>query len=794
MRTLWQDLRYALRLLGRAPGFTSVAVLSLALGIGANAAIFAFVDAVLLKSLPVADPGRLVLVRARHAVHGVNTSFGYPFFHELERGNDVFSGMVAHFQVLVNLTSNDTTQRQKGELVNGGFFQTLGVRPALGRLLTPEDDGAEGAHPVCVISYQLWQSRFGGDPNILEKTISLNTQPFRIVGVTEPAFRGPELQGNFDLQIPMSMTKLFLNMERDGKGWSWLQIMGRLKPGVSMQHAQASIDSLARGLDAGGPKFVAYFLVAGRQGFGGVRGRFQNPVIILMALSGLVLLIACANLANLLVAKAAERRREIAIRLSLGATRVRLIRQLLAESLLLAILGGACGLLLATLLDRTLAAMLSSANSPIVVRPDPLVIAFTLGLSLMTAILFGLAPALEATRAPRPSGGGGHSWLRRGLIAVQITICLVLVFGAGLFARTLRSLQTVDLGFRTDRIVLLSMNPGQSGYDSARSDAFFTELLRRTRAIPGVERASLASISALSGGMFAATVQVPGYTPRGGVEPNNNFNTVSDNYFQTLQIPVLRGRDFNDHDTKTSSLVAIVNERFVEFYWPGQDPIGRHVKALGKDVEIVGLVKTAKYQRLREDPQITIYLPLSQRPTGQFTLTVRTAIDPAAIIARVREQVRAIDPKLPVYNIATLNQQMKEQLSSERVLSLLSVLFGALAMLVAAAGLYGVIAYAVVGRTREIGVRMAIGARGRDVIRLFVGEIILLAGIGIAIGAPLALACARLLQSSLYGVKHNDAYTLAAAGTILLSVALIAALLPARKAARIDPAMALRHE
>jgi len=792
-----------LRLLGRAPGFTSVAVLSLALGIGANAAIFAFVDAILLKSLPVAEPGRLVLVRARHAVHGLNTSFGYPFFRELERRNDVFSGMAAHFQVPVNLASDNSTVRQKGELVNGGFFRTLGVRPALGRLLAPEDDGAEGAHPVCVISYRLWQSRFGGDPKILEKAISLNTQPFQIVGVTEPGFHGAELQGSYDLQIPMSMTKPFMGMERDGKGWSWLQIMGRLKPGVSMQRAQASIDSLARSLDSGGPQFAAYFLADGRQGFGGVRKQFQNPVIILMALSGLVLLIACANLANLLVAKAAERRREIAIRLSLGGTRARLIRQLLAESLLLASLGGVCGLLLAAVLDRTLAAMLSGASSTIVVRPNLAVIAFTLGLSVVTAILFGLAPALEATRpellpalkeAPRSSSGLGRTWLRRGLIAVQITICLVLVFGAGLFARTLRSLQTVDLGFRTERIVLLSMNPGQSGYDSVRSDAFFAELLRRTRETSGVERAALANISVLSNGMFAAMVRVPGYTPRGGVEPNNTFNTVSDGYFQTLETPILRGRDFNGHDTKASPLVAIVNERFVEYYWPGQDPIGRHIKALGKDVEIVGLVKTAKYQTVREDPQITIYLPLTQRPAGQFTLMVRTSIEPAAIIARVREQVRAIAPKLPVYNVTTLSQQMKEQLSSERVLSLLSILFGALAMLVAGAGLYGVIAYAVVRRTREIGVRMAIGARGLDVIRLFVGEIVLLAAIGIAIGAPLALACARLLQSSLYGVKHNDAFTLAAADIILLGVAFVAALLPARKAARIDPAVALRYE
>jgi predicted permease len=804
MTALRNDLRYAFRMLGRAPVFTAVAILSLALGIGANSAIFAFVDAILLKTLPVSHPERLVLLRSRHRVLGLNEAFGYPFFREIERRNDVFSSATAWFPIHVNLGAGGSTERHQAELVSGGYFQTLGIRPVVGRLLVPEDDGAESAHPVCVISYELWQNRFGGDPNALSKSVTLDTHPFQIVGVTEPAYRGAELESRYDLQIPMSMAKLFMNVERDSKNFWWLQIMGRLRSGVSIQQAQASVDSLARHIDAeSGRKDSTYLLEDGRQGFGFLRGELRSPLLVLVALSSMVLLIACANLANLLVARAAERRREIAIRQSLGGTRGRLIRQLLVESLLLALMGGVCGLLLAALLNRTLAAMLFSPGTAIDVKQNGLVIAFTFVLSLVTGIVFGLAPAFEATRpellpalkeALHTGTGLGRAWLRRTLIAVQIAVCLILVFGAGLFARTLRNLRTIDLGFRTDRIVLLSMDMEKSGYKEADSLAFFTELLRRVRQIPGVEAAALADISVLSRHMSAMGVEVPGYTSRGEIESNNNFNTVSENYFQTLRIPLLRGRDFEARDSRGAPPVAIVNQRFVDYYWPGQNPIGRHFGFNGKNMEIIGLVKTAKYMTVREEPQITIYLPLAQQSASELTLHVRTSMDPAGIITRLREQVRAIDAKLPVYNVTTLSQQMNERISTERVLSLLSSMFGVLAVLVAAAGLYGIIAYAVVRRTREIGIRMAVGARGRDVIRLFVSETIALAGIGIAAGVPLALAAARLLRSSLYGVKHDDALTLIGAGGILLSVALAAVLIPARKAARIDPAAALRYE
>jgi predicted permease len=791
---LIQDTRYGLRTLRRSPGFATAAIITLGLGLGANMAIFRFVDAVLLESLSVEHPEELVLVRP--------WTFNYPAFREFATQNvDVLASTAARWSIAVNVTADGTSEYVPAELVSGSYFTTLRVKPAVGRLLTPEDDGAASAHPVCVISYGLWQRRFAGDAAVVGRIIELNAKPFEVVGVTHRGFSGADLHARHDVQIPMAMTHWFAGMERDSSSWSWLTMFGRLAPGISRDQAEAVVRARFQ------PAFEwqkrePLRLSDGRQGAGSLKTQFEDPVLIAQLLSACVLLIACANLASLLLAKTSARRHELAIRRSLGASRGRLMSQLMVESVLLAIAGAAVGAGLALFLDGVLTAMLagpgSNLNLPTV--PSGLGVMAALGLLLLAALAIGLLPALLATGeapldglrdTPRTARAG---WLGRGLVVTQVVACLVLVFAAALFARSLHNLRAIDLGLDPRHIVVLTVNPERSGYSMERTREFYAEWLRRARHVPGLASVSLTSITAMSGGMFAGAVTVPDAEPRSGPAPNNNFNVVTGEYFQTVGMPLLAGRTFTERDDANAPTVAIVNERFVEHFWPGRSPIGRHVTVFRKHVEIVGLVRTAKYREVREDPQITMYFSTAQRPVRELTLHARVVGSTSAATAALMETVRAIDPRVPVYNVGVLDDHINARLANERVLYLLSTLFASLALLVACAGLYGLVAYSVVRRTREVGIRLAVGAQRRQILRLFVHDAMVLVGSGIALGIPASLAAGRQFSAMLYRVDPSSVSTLVVASSILAAVAAVAAGFPAARATKVNPVVALRDQ
>ena len=792
---LIQDTRYALRTLRRSPGFAAAAIVTLGLGLGANMAIFRFVDAVLLKSLPVEHPEELVLVRP--------WAFNYPAFREFAVQNgDVFASTAARWTIAVNVTADGTSEYVPAELVSGSYFRTLRVKPAAGRLLDSGDDGAEGAHPVCVISHGLWQRRFAGDATIVGRIIELNAKPFEVVGVTQRGFSGADLHARYDVQIPMAMTAPFAGMERDSSSWTWLTMFGRLAPGVSRERAEAVVRARFQ------PTFdwqkrAPLFLSDGRQGAGSLKTQFRDPVLIAQLLSGCVLLLACANLASLLLARTSARRHELAIRRSLGASRGRVMSQLVVESVVLASGGAALGAGLAIVLDRVLAAMLAApgSNLNLTALPSAAGVMVSFGLLVLAALAIGLLPALMAAGdAPldglrdAPRTGRRTGWIGQGLVVAQVVVCLVLVFAAVLFSRSLRNLRTIDLGLDPRHVVVLTVNPERSGYSIETTREFYADWLRRARYVPGVSSVSLASITVMSGGMFAGAVTVPEAEPRGGPEPNNNFNVVTADYFQTLGIPLLAGRTFNERDDANAPAVAIVNERFVEHYWPGRSPVGRHITVFRKSVEVVGLVRTAKYMAVREDPQITIYFPAAQRPVRELTLHARVAGSTAAATAALMETVRGIDPTVPVYSVGALEDHVNARLANERVLYVLSMLFASLALVVACTGLYGLVAYSVVRRTREIGIRLAVGAQRGQVMRLFIKDAAVLVGTGVALGIPASLAAGRQFSTMLYGLDPSNVWMLLVASSILATVAAVAAGLPAARATTVDPAAVLREQ
>ncbi len=823
LESLVQDVRFATRSLRKTPGFTLIAISSLALGIGANTAIFSFVNAILLKHLPVPDPARLVQLGEFSHNKELNTSFSYPFIDELNKSRNVFDGVAGRFPVRVNLTSGGTAEPLNGELVTGVYFKTLEVHAALGRLLDENDVRAASASPVCVISYSLWQSRFGSDPRILGRKISLNSRPYSVIGVTEPAFRGAQLQSEIDMQLPVSRMSDFMGgfstlggqAAWKSPGFTWLEPLARLRPNLTRAKAEAMLQSVARELriqlsfandraQLAGEKRT-YRLLDGSQGVNHVRSTFARPLTVLMGVVALVLLVACANLANLLLARASARKKEFAIRLSLGASRGRVIRQLMAENLSIGLSGGLAGLLLSYWIIDTLLAFLNSgrpAGSLLRAAPDPLVICFCVGLSLVTAVLFGLAPAWQSVRPDvvpelkdsSAARGVQHSTsLRKSLIVLQFALSLVIVFAAGLLTRTLSRLQTVDLGFKPDKVIALSVNPSMSGYSRDDSDRIFDSILSRVRSLPGITAASLATVTPLEGSMIALPVDVPGHVKRQS-DMQTGFNAVSPDYFAALDQPLLMGRDFSDRDVEKAPHVAVVNQFFVSQYMPGLNPIGRHFSVGGGDVQITGVVKNAHYQSIRESTRPIVYVPAKQAQTTGFTLLIRTTADPRATIPSIERAIHGIDSRLPIYGVRTLQAQIDQGISSERVLSFLSTLFSALATLLCCIGLYGIVAYAVSRRTREIGVRLAIGAQKSDVAALFLRESAVIVASGIVLGVPAALVATRLLKSLLYGLQPTDAPTLVVSSAVLLLAGFFATVLPVRRAAAIEPLQALRHE
>lgn len=790
-----RDVYQAVRAYRHAPGFAATAVLVLALGLGANMAVFRFVDAVLFETLPVPRPQELVLVGPR--------VFSYPAFRELSAGTrDVLTHTAARHEERLYLTKDGQAEYLAAETVSGAYFDTLGTKPAVGRLLTIEDDGAEGASRVAVISYRLWQRLFAGHPGVVGAIVRLNNEPFEIVGVTERGFDGGALHARADVQVPLSMVAALGRDSRDSRGVRWLRVIGRLAPGVSREQADGVVRGRFNALEQPGASASQLTVTDGRQGFGTARYTLLDAVLVAQLLSAGILIISMSCLTGLLLARVAARRPELAMREALGASRRRLVVQLMVEVGGLVLIGAVGAACFGVVLDRQLLGMLGGPDQDLHIRavPSALGVAGSVGLSMLVAIGVGLLSALSATRRLpihnlREAGRAstGRHWLAGPLIVAQTAVCLVLVFGAGLLGRTLFNLRTVDLGLDPARVAVVTASPREAGLSREREAEYFAEWLSRAKHTPGVESASLAAITALSQAMFAYVVEVPGAEPRTGPAPNNNVNVVTGDYFETVGLPILEGRPFTDTDTSTAPRVAIVNERFVEYYWPGQSPIGRTIELPRGQMTIVGLVPTAKYQSVREDPQITIYLPYAQQAWSQMTLHARVAGSMGEVGAALVTAGRAVDPTVPVHGVATMNDHVNARLANERVLNVLGLTSGGLALLVAAVGLYGTVSYAVARRTREIGIRTAIGARRHQIIRLFAGRTMGLVAAGLVVGTPVALLAGRSLGTVLFGIDGGDAGTFIGTAAGLVAVALAATLVPAVRGSRLDPTTALRE-
>jgi len=830
MGNLWQDLKFGARLLRLNPGFAAIAILSLALGIGANAAIFQLLDAVRLQSLPVKNPGELAVVRIdeRHwasgRMEGAYSSLTNAMWEQIRDRQEGFSGIFAWAATEFNLASGGEVRYARGNWVSGDYFRVLGEQPTLGRVFTAADDHRGCGAPGAVISYGFWHREFGGEASALGRKITIEGHPFEIIGITSPGFHGVEVGRSYDVAVPICSEPLIRgeeSMYEMRHGW-WLAAMGRLKPGWTLKRATAQLKSVSPAiLEATVPpvykpddvkKYMEYRFAAfsAENGFSRLRNEYENPLWILLAIAGLVLLIACANLANLMLARASAREREIGVRLSLGASRGRLIRQLLAESLLLAVAGAALGALLSQALSRGMVAFLSTANAPMFVdlHPDWRVLGFTSGLAILTCGIFGLAPALRATRvAPvvvlKSTGRGMTAGrerfgLRRALVVSQVALSLVLLVGALLFVRTLRNLLTLDPGFRQQGVLVTALDLTRLNLAVERRQDFKRDLLNRIRAIPGVDSAADVGIVPVSGNSWNENVLIEGPEKLKGTP---NFNRVSPGFFKTMRTPFLAGREFDDHDTATSPKVAVVNETFVSKILNGANPIGvrfREEGYVGKATpvyEIVGLAKNTKYRDLREEPIPIVFVATAQddRPDLYPQFLIHSNLPASVLLGGVKQVIGEASSDISV-EFHLLTTAIRESLMKERLMATLSGFFGFLAALLATVGLYGVISYTVARRTNEIGIRMALGAQRGNVVGMIMREAGWLLALGIAIGAALALAGARTATSLLFGLKPHDPLTMVLAIVSLAAVAAAASFLPAHRASRLDPMAALREE
>ncbi|HEY2800146.1 MAG TPA: ABC transporter permease [Chthoniobacterales bacterium] len=828
-----QDLRYGFRLLCKNPGFSVVVVLALAIGLGANTALFSLFDRVLLRPLPVQHPEQLVVLSVTNERAASDTSFSHPMYRQLRDNNAVFNGILAQAGVSLNVAYGGESEKVRGELVSGNYFETLGVRPFLGRLFTPTDDLQPGAHPVAVLSYAYWQRRFGANRSIVGAKVILNDHPMTVIGVTPPGFYGTNLAEETDIRIPMMMAPIFRSgagsvLQSPGilqsPGHIWLEIIARRKPGLSRAQAEAGADVLYRLIHEKEireqPARVSDYekriertshlkLLPGSQGLRELQKQFSHALLVLFGITIVILLITCANLANLFLARNAARTQEIALRLALGATRRRLVRQWLTESFLFASLGGGLGLLFGIWTQSALLYFLPASERMNIGRAtlDPRVFAFAFAAALATALLFGIVPAMQMARgALAPQQGDARlqrsdmspKRFRGALVLLQIALSLPLLVGAGLFLHSLRNLKAISPGFDESHVVLASLNPGLNGYKAERTRALYDEFLSRVRAFPGVRSAALATDVVLSGGWDQLIVKVEGYQPREGEEMSPYEDTVSPGYFATMRMPIVAGRDFNERDSLTSGKVAIVNQTMARYYFGKQNPLGKKIgtnDSAAPDIEIVGVAQDAKYVSLREKPQQHFYLPIAQEPRlFDLTLHVRTAGDPRTIVGTLRKTLQEIDPQVPLYDVTTLGGELDKSIASDRLITWLSTAFGVLATLLATIGLYGVIAFSVTQRTREIGIRMALGAQRGDVLRLVFRQVVWLVLIGGASGAAISLGGMRVLESLLYDVRALDPLAFAGATLLLFTAAAVAAYLPARRATRVNPTVALRYE
>jgi predicted permease len=828
MQSIWRDIRHVSRSLRRTPTFVAVVVLTLGLGIGANTAIFSLMDQVLLRPLPVRDPGSLVLLDGPGAFMGRTfnaMTFSYPMYQDFRDRNEVFSGVIGRFGTSMTVSWHGEAERANGELVTGNYFETLGVRPALGRVFNAADDRTPGAHPVAVLSHGYWTRRFGGDPAVLHQSVTVNGHPLTIVGVSAPGFTGLQVGIAADVMVPMMMKAQMTPTwnDLDNRRSRWLNVMARLKPGVSPEQAATAMNVLYRQINEAEiqtlPNASANFrerfltkrlqVLPGHRGLSDLRQQFSTPLLVLMGMVGVVLLIACANVANLLLARTTSRHREIAVRLALGAGRGRIVRQQLVESGLLALGGTLVGILIATWTGDMLLSALPGdpAVRNISAQPDWRVAAFALALAVTTALIFGLAPAFQATRATvtttlkdeagSVAGGGRQARLRRALVIGQVAMSMLLLAGAGLFARSLFNLKSIDPGFRVESLIAFSVDPSLSGYDPARTRSYYLRMQEELAAIPGVSAASLSQLGTLTGNDWRMTVRVIGYEPKEGEDMNPNVDGIGPRYFETLGIPLVAGREFTERDTLPGPRVAIVNETMARYFFGQETAVGRRLRfgLIDEDVEIVGVVKDVRALQLRTEAPRFVYLPYLQQPdTTQMTVYVRAAGDPGGAAAAVRQTAQRLDPNLPIFDMKSMAVQVDESLFAERMVAVLSIAFGVLAAVLAAIGLYGVMSYAVARRTREIGIRMALGAERSRVLWMVLREVAVLAAAGIVGGSVTALWLTRRVETQLFGISPNDPMTLVGAAVLLGVVALVAGYIPARRATTIDPMLALRTE
>jgi putative ABC transport system permease protein len=836
MHTLWQDVRYGLRMLAKNPGFTLIAILTLALGIGANTAIFSLLNQVLLRRLPVSHPEELVVLKSPGPKHGHVWSdgddseiFSYPLYKGLAKNTTVFNGVLARHEFSASIASHGQTDRGSGELVTGNYFEVLGVRPAFGRVLSPADDDVQGAHPVVVLSHAYWERHFGGDAGVLNQTILVNNTEMTIVGVAQDGFTGIQVGKMPDIFAPMTMKGQMTPIRNGLDDWndSFLAVLARRKPGVSVEQAQAGINADYPGLleqqaatlklRKGGKdekEFLSKKIVLspGAQGRTTAQRDSGPALMALFAMVALVLLIACTNVANLLLAKAATRQREFAIRSALGATPGRMMRQLLVESFLCAAGGGVLGLILGVWIMNILtqAVVSETGMQGVTASVDGSVLGFAAGATVISALLFGLIPAWRATRTgvsqmmkdqgSTTSAGPAHVRFRKFLVAGQVAFTLLLLTGGALFSRTLWNLRMQNLGLSTENLITFSISPQLSGYDDARTVALIDQLRGRVGAVPGVLGVASSQIPVLTGTDMGRNITVEGRPNQDTDDRHVNFDAVSPNYFSTMKMPLLSGREFNAGDTAKSPKVAVINEAMAKEFFPKRNPIGVHF-GMGSgndvklDIEIVGVVKNAIVEHVRDGVLPYFYQPYSQfGKLSGMSFYVRTQQDPLLIANTLRETVRGADPNLPVYELKTVQRVVDEDLFAERVIAMLSAAFGGLAALLSALGIYGVLAYLVVQRTREIGIRVALGAAAGHVRGLIFKEVGWMVLAGALVGLPSAYGLARLSESMLYGVHAGDLPIYAVSLGIICVVAVAACYIPSRRATRIDPIVALRYE
>jgi macrolide transport system ATP-binding/permease protein len=847
---LGQDIRYAFRSMAGSKLFTGMAILSLALGIGANTAIYSFMDGVMLRALPVQHSEQLVILNWRAksdapVVHshwgsdydepgGGRTSpnFPYPAFELLRNHNEVFSSLFGHVGAgRLNLVIDGNAELASGQFVTGGFFSGLGVAPVAGHLIDQSDD-QPGAPPIAVITNDYWQTRFGASPSVVGKHIQINGASYTIAGVSAPEFYGVSPESKPSVFLPMANIGLTRTQDapamfREGT-YYWIELMARMKNGVTLKQAEAQLTGPFHGFvastatkDRERADLPSLWLQEGGSGVDSLRRQYSKPLWILMAMVGLILAVACFNIANLLLARGASRRREIALRLSLGAGRFRIVRQLLTESVVLAILSGIAGIGVAALCIRFLLLLLTNGNDNFTVNVhlDWRVLSFTLIIAVVSGIFFGLAPALHATRVDlKPAlketrASGSHGKVRRfglrfglsqALVVAQIGISLLLVVAAGLFVRTIANLHSVNLGFNAENILIFNLDASQAGYQDAALKQFYKELEQRFQAIPGVLNATSSDMPLVGGWSSSTSITVPGIPqpPEGQRGPNTSYALVGSTFFETMEIPIVAGRALDKRDVGGAPIAGVVNQVFAERYFRGQNPVGHHFTLGGTtnaaDIEIVGIARTARYSSLkREIPPVT-YIAWIQAPKSrrirEMIFELRAAGDPLALSNTVRRIVHEVAPQVPVADITTQSRRIDQTISQERTFARLCACFGGLAILMACVGLYGTTAYAVARRTGEIGIRMALGATRRRVIWMILREVAMLSAFGLLVGILAAYQTTAFLKSFLFGVKPNDPFAIGASVAILIGCALVAGYLPAFRASRIDPMAALRNE